>query len=84
MASYSDPEKIKATPSGVATHRLETTVLPYGSAFNAIAKMSLQLCDSAGSSSLQKFRFCLFLSTCVKQSVCVYTMDFVSGHKQIN
>jgi len=25
MASYSDPEKIKATPSGVATHRLETT-----------------------------------------------------------
>jgi len=27
MASYSDPEKIKATPSGVATHRLETTAL---------------------------------------------------------
>jgi len=29
MASYSDPEKIKATPSGVATHRLETTGLLY-------------------------------------------------------
>jgi len=27
MVSYSDPEKIKATPSGVATHRLETTGL---------------------------------------------------------
>jgi len=27
--------------------------------------------------------FCLFLSTCVLQSVCVHTMDFVSAHKQI-
>jgi len=28
--------------------------------------------------------FCLFLSTCVLQSVCVHTMDFVSGYEQIN
>ena len=28
--------------------------------------------------------FCLFSSTCVLQSVCVHTMDFVSAHKQIN
>jgi len=27
--------------------------------------------------------FCLFLSTCVMQSVCVHTMNFVSAHKQI-
>jgi len=27
--------------------------------------------------------FCLFVSTCVLQSVCVRTMDFVSAHKQI-
>ena len=26
--------------------------------------------------------YCLFLSTCVLQSVCVHTMDFVSAHKQ--
>jgi len=28
--------------------------------------------------------FCLFLPTCVPQSMCVHTMDFVSAHKQIN
>jgi len=28
--------------------------------------------------------YCLFLSTCVLQSVCVHTMDFVSANKQIN
>jgi len=28
--------------------------------------------------------YCLILSTCVLQSVCVHTMDFVSAHKQIN
>jgi len=28
--------------------------------------------------------YCLFLSTCFQQSVCVHTMDFVCAHKQIN
>jgi len=43
-----------------------------------------ELCDSAGPNVLHYVSFCLFLSTCVLQSVCVYAMDFVSGHKQIN
>jgi len=47
-------------------------------------KKCLQLCDSASSKTLQNVLFCLFLSTCVMQSVCVYNMDFVSAHKQIN
>jgi len=28
--------------------------------------------------------FCLFVSTCVLQSVGVHTMDIVSAYKQIN
>jgi len=40
-------------------------------------------CDSAGFNALCYVLFCLFLSTCVLQSVCVHTMDFVSAHKQI-
>ena len=53
-----------------------------------LSSMQLQsvsvTCDSAGFNDLYYVLFCLFLSTCVMQSVCVYTMDFVSGHKQIN
>jgi len=41
-------------------------------------------CDSAGFSALYYMLFCLFLTTCVLQSVCVHTMDFVSAQKQIN
>jgi len=41
------------------------------------------VCDSAGFNALYYVLFCLFLSTCVLQSVCVHTMDFVSAHKQI-
>jgi len=47
-------------------------------------KKWLQPCDSAGFNALYYVLFCLFLSTCVLQSVCVHTMDFVSAHKQIN
>jgi len=32
----------------------------------------------------EAFRRCDILSTCVVQSVCVHTMNFVSAHKQIN
>jgi len=46
-------------------------------------KKCLWPCDSAGFSALHYMLFCLFLSTCVLQSVCVHTMDFVSAHKQI-
>jgi len=31
---------------------------------------------------LRSVLFCLFVSTCVLQSVCVHAMDFVSAHKQ--
>jgi len=37
-------------------------------------------CDSAGFNALYYVLFCLSLSTCVLQGVCVHTMDFVSGH----
>jgi len=40
----------------------------------------LRLCFNA----LYYVLFCLFLSTCVLQSVCVHTMGFVSAHEQIN
>jgi len=40
--------------------------------------------DPTGFNALFYVLFCLFLSTCVLQSVCVHTMDFVSAHKQIN
>jgi len=40
--------------------------------------------DSAGFNALYYVLFCLFLSTCVLQSVCAHTTDFVSVHKQIN
>jgi len=33
---------------------------------------------------IQKQIVAYYLSTCVLQSVCVHTMDFVSAHKQIN
>jgi len=39
---------------------------------------------STGFNTLYYVLFCLFLSTCVLQNVCVHTMDFVSAHKQIN
>ena len=41
-------------------------------------------CNAAGFNALYYVLFCLFLSTCVLQSVCVHTKDFVSAHKQIN
>ena len=41
-------------------------------------------CDIAGFNVLYYVLYCLFLSTCVLQSVCVHTMDFVSANKQIN
>jgi len=44
-------------------------------------KKCLQPCDSTGFNALY---YVLFLSTCVLQSVCVHTMDFVSAHKIIN
>ena len=47
-------------------------------------KKCLSPCDSAGFNTLYYVLFCLFVSTCVLQSVCVHTMDFVSAHKQIN
>jgi len=47
-------------------------------------KKCLQPCDSSGFDVLYYVLFCLFLSTCVLQSVCVHTMDFVSARKQIN
>jgi len=37
----------------------------------------------AGFNACYDILFCLFLSTCVLQSVCVHTMDFVSAHKQM-
>jgi len=40
--------------------------------------------DPTGFNALFYVLFCLFLSTCVLQSVCAHTMDFVSAHKQIN
>jgi len=40
--------------------------------------------DIAGFNVLYYVLYCLFLSTCVLQSVCVHTMDFVSANKQIN
>ena len=52
-----------------------------------LSSMQLQkvsvTCDSAGFNALYYVLYCLFLSTCVLQSVCVHTMDFVSAHKQI-
>ena len=46
-------------------------------------QMCLQPCDSAGFNALYYVLFYLFLSTCVLQGVCVHTMDFVCGHKNI-
>jgi len=42
------------------------------------------MCTDLDKCALYYMLFCLFLSTCVLQSVCVHTMDFVSAHKQIN
>ena len=47
-------------------------------------KKCLQPCHIAGFNVLYYVLYCLFLSTCVLQSVCVHTMDFVSANKQIN
>ena len=42
--------------------------------------------DSAGFNALYYYvLFCLFVSTtCILQSVCVHTMDFVCAYKRIN
>jgi len=56
---------------------------PYGSVFNAVAK---SVCNSVipPASMPGETWSCLFLLTYVRQSVCVYAMEFLSGHKQIN
>ena len=49
-----------------------------GSIATSIAK---SVCNSAGSNAFVK-RFVLFvLIDSIMQNVCVYTVDFVSGHK---
>jgi len=48
------------------------------------AQIVIYDCDSAGSNAVVKCSV-LFVFIDLRQAgLCVYTMDFVSGHKQIN
>jgi len=46
---------------------------------NAVKNILFRSCDSTGFNPLYYVLYCLFLSTCVLQNVCVHTMDFVSA-----
>jgi len=68
----------------LANNRVKNVSVNLSFCLQRSCKKCLQLCDSAGFNALYYVLFCLFLSTCVLQRVCVHTMDFVSAHKQIN
>jgi len=74
--------------ANVSVNNVSVTLWTYGSVFNAVAKTkclyvlsSLRVSASSIDRPMPcKTLFCLFLLTCVLQSVCVYTKDFASGH----